>query len=97
MWPKGGENFCETGNLDFSKGTTRSWTGKSLEGCKLNKFNSTNDTIEFNFNSTDDFCPKVLTIKLKNGDVYSNSDEMNDWFSPLKGGDNRIAKKLKGN
>ena len=96
MWPKGGENFCETENKDFSKGEIKSWTGKSLD-CKLNKFNSTNDTIEFNFNATDDFCPKVLTIELENGMVYSNSDEMTDYFSPIKGGDNRIAKKLEGN
>ena len=98
-WPQG-ENFCYTENLDFSKGENKLWTGKSL-GCKGNYFfDSQNDTIEFNFNSTDtfgNFCPKVLTITLKNGDVYSNSDEMNDWFSPQKGGDNRIAKKLKGN
>ena len=97
-WPPG-ENFCTTENLDFSDGTNRSWIRKSLGRCEDNFFNSTKDTIEFNFNSTeilDIFCPKVLTIKLKNGMVYSNSHEMNDWFSPKKSGDNRIAKKLKG-
>ena len=98
-WPRD-KNFCETENQDFSKGEYKSWIGKPL-GCKdIYFFDSKNDTIEFNFNSTDtfgNFCPKVLTITLKNGDVYSNSDEMNDWFSPQKGGDNRIAKKLKGN
>ena len=67
--------------------------------CENKRFDIKNTSIQFNFNSTDDFCPKVLTIKLKNGPrsiVYSNSHEMTDWFKPKQGGEIRTARKLKG-
>ena len=67
--------------------------------CEDKHFDIKNDKIQFNFNSKDDFCPNVLTIKLKNGPrpiVYSNSHEMTDWFNPKKGGEIRTARKLKG-
>ena len=96
---------CESRDFSeetFSEEKVITWTGKNqLRSCRDISFDLKNDVINFgleNFNSTNnsDICPQVLTIKFKNGTVYSNSHELNNRLNPNNCGGRAEAKRLKG-
>ena len=87
--------FCGTlQKFNFEKGATLSWTNFALGFCATKDFDGINDIIDFKILSKngDDFCPKILTITMNNGEEYI-SDEMRDWVDNSKGNDYRIAKR----
>ena len=78
---------------NFKKGSNITWSGSKLGSCIGQDFDVHYDVINFKVRSTDgnDFCPKSLSITLKNGNVYK-LDNMYDWVDEKQGGYLRPAR-----
>ena len=78
---------------DAKKGTSLIWTNFELGSCATEEFDDIYNHIEFKVQTLDgdDFCPKILTIRMDNSDEYK-SDEMNEWVDNSKG--NNIKRTL---
>ena len=85
--------MCQSSPIDAKKGTTVSWIGTQLGNCSFEEFNTETEVVFFRVKSYsgDDFCPKNLSITIKNAKF--ESDEMNDWVDQSKGGYLRTASK----
>ena len=85
--------MCQSLPIDAKKGTIVSWIGTQLGNCSFEEFNAEADMVFFRVKSYsgDDFCPKNLSITMKNAKF--ESDQMNDWVDQSKGGYLRAATK----
>jgi hypothetical protein len=88
--------FCITQNQNVFRGTSAIWTRYQLGSCFEKDFNLWQDNLYFRVRTTDsnEFCPRNLTITLKNAKYQS--DLMTDWVDNKKGGELRTARKILG-
>ena len=89
---------CKTKDKgEFDKGTTLEWTDSFLETCLGKEFDVLNDEINFKTMSNDgnDYCPKTLTITMRNGYEYKKEGILG-WVDNGKNNHLQSAKRTSG-
>ena len=86
---------CKTKDTgEFFSGATLVWTASTLNTCWAQEFDVFNDEINFKTMSNDgnDYCPKTLTITMKDGYEY-RKEGITDWVDNGKNNHLQSAKR----